>query len=101
MVERSTRGTIILTYLKFVKKKWGKVGMDQCLSDIGLDPELKDGQYYSDEVLGNVIKWIYKNKGPEAVKQSGSFTTKDLGNILIWQGRGRVPGREQGSDQAL
>ena len=49
MAERKTRGTVILTYLKFVKKKWGKVGLETCLSDIGLDADENIWEKYKSE----------------------------------------------------
>jgi len=83
-MDRKIRGSVINGYLGYVKKKWGKEGLDKCLRDIGLEGEtIKEGHYYQDEISGNILRWIHREKGAEAVVDSGRFVTQNLG-ILAW-----------------
>ena len=86
-MERRTRGSVMNGYLKFIQKKWGKVGLDECVKEVGLEGmDFKDGQYYQDEIIGNVLRWIHREKGREAVKDAGRFILHNLG-ILSWMVR--------------
>ena len=81
--DRLTRGSAINGMLKFVKKKWGKEGLDACLHDIGIADNLNDGKYYPDAILGNILKWIRREKGMKYVREGGKFTVQHLG-MLSW-----------------
>ncbi|MCK4718392.1 MAG: hypothetical protein KAT70_06965 [Thermoplasmata archaeon] len=83
-MERRIRGSSLNGYLKFIKKKWGTSGMEQCMRDIGIDDmTFKDGHYYQDEVVGNVLRWVHREKGREAVVEAGGSILHNLG-ILSW-----------------
>jgi predicted hydrocarbon binding protein len=86
-MERKTRGSVINGYLKYIRKKWGAEGEKQCRKDLGMDDyEFKDGQYYQDEMVGNVLRWINRTRGREAVKDGGRFIMHNMG-ILSWMVR--------------
>ena len=71
-------------YLKFIKKKWGAEGLNQCKKDVGIeDMDFKDGHYYHDEVIGNVLRWLHREKGRESILEAGGFIMHNLG-ILSW-----------------
>ena len=71
-------------YLRFIKKKWGADGLAQCKKDVGLEGmEFKDGGYYQDEIIGNVLRWLHREKGRDALKEAGKFIMHNLG-ILSW-----------------
>ena len=83
-MERKTRGSVINGYLDYIKKRWGVVGLKQCISEVGFEGmHFKDGQYYQDEMVGNVLRWISRTKGKDAVKDAGKFIMHNLG-ILSW-----------------
>jgi len=83
-MERRTRGTVLNGYLKFIKEKWGMSELKVARADMGIDNlDFKDGQYYQDEIIGNVLRWISRNKGEDAVKEAGRFLLHNLG-ILSW-----------------
>ena len=83
-MERRTRGSVMNGYLKFIKKKWGVEGLAQCKRDTGIeDMEFRDGHYYHDEVIGNVLRWVHREKGREAIMDAGGFIMHNLG-ILSW-----------------
>ncbi len=78
--EREIRGQIINGYLDFVKKTWGKDGLEDCRKAAGLeDIKLKDGQFYSNEIMMHILTWIKDTHGIERVKQAGNFAVKNLG----------------------
>ncbi len=85
-MERRTRGSVMNAYLKFIKRKWGKEGLEQCLSDLGLDNMFKDGQYYHNEIHENLLRWISREKGLEYVEEGGKFVIQNLG-IVAWMVR--------------
>ena len=82
-MSRRVRGSVMNAYLKFIKKKWGKSGLDKCLSDLGLKETFVDGQYYHSEIHENLLRWIHRVKGEEAVQQGGAFVIQNLG-IISW-----------------
>ena len=83
-MERRTRGSVLNGYLKFIKEKYGGSELKVARADMGIDNlNFKDGQYYQDEIIGNVLRWINRNKGEEAVKEAGRFVLHNLG-ILSW-----------------
>ena len=80
MIERKIRGSVINGYLKFVEKTWGKDGLENCRRDVKLDGiHLKDGAYFPNAMLLEIIKWISKNHGMEYVRKAGKHTVKNLG----------------------
>ncbi|MCK5024811.1 MAG: hypothetical protein KAR56_04260 [Thermoplasmata archaeon] len=86
-MERRTRGSVLNGYLKFIEHKWGVSNLKIARADMGIDNlNFKDGQYYQDEIIGNVLRWINRNKGQEAVKEAGRFILHNLG-ILNWMVR--------------
>jgi len=86
-MERRTRGSVLNGYLKFIEHKWGKASLKVARADMGIDSlNFKDGKYYQDEIIGNVLRWINRNKGEDAVKDAGRFILHNLG-ILSWMVR--------------
>ncbi|MDO9537421.1 MAG: hypothetical protein Q7J68_03780 [Thermoplasmata archaeon] len=83
-MDRRTRGSVMNGYLKFIQKKWGVEGLAQCKKDVGIeDMEFRDGQYYQDAIIGNVLRWMHREKGRESLKEAGKFIMHNLG-ILSW-----------------
>ena len=83
-MERRTRGSVLNGYLKFIQKKWGKLGLEQCKKNIGIEGmDFKDGNYYQDEIVGNILRWVHREKGEEAVADAGRSVLHNLG-ILSW-----------------
>ena len=86
-MERRTRGSVLNGYLKFIQEKWGTSELKVARADMGIDNlNFKDGQYYQDEIIGNVLRWIHRNKGKDAVIEAGRFVLHNLG-ILSWMVR--------------
>lgn len=81
--ERLLRGSVIRGYLKFIKKKWGKAGMGQCLKEVGMDEDINEGSYYKGAIHIGILRWIRKEKGDEFLREAGKFTVLNLG-IMSW-----------------
>lgn len=83
-MERKTRGSVLNGYLKYIKEEWGASEMKVARADLGIDHmDFSDGQYYQDEMVGNVLRWIRRTKGKDAVNGAGRFILHNLG-ILSW-----------------
>ena len=68
-------------FFGYIQKKWGKEGLEQCKKDIRLEIDIKDGGYYPDEILVQILKWIGREKGMEYVQEGGKYTVFNLGMI--------------------
>ena len=80
MAERQVRSSVINGYLKFIEKTWGREGLEECLAAANLgDLKIKDGHFYPNDMLLEVILWISRNKGMEYVRKAGKHTVKNLG----------------------
>jgi len=82
-MERRVRGSILNSYLDFIKKKWGKDGYELCMNDLGFEENFKNGHYYRDEIRENILRWISREKGIEYCVECGKFIVSNLG-ILSW-----------------
>ena len=78
---RLTRGSAMNGFFGYIQKKWGKEGLEQCKMDIKLDIDIKDGGYYPDEILVQILKWIGREKGMNHVRDGGKYTALNLGMI--------------------
>lgn len=86
-MERRTRGSVLNGYLEYIQQKWGVAELKVARADMGIDNlDFKDGHYYQDEIIGNVLRWIHRNKGRDAVKVAGRSILHNLG-ILNWMVR--------------
>lgn len=84
MSERMVSGVTITGYLNFIKKTKGKDGLNQCLRETNLDViEVKNPLKYPYEYQVNVLKWIQKNQGDDAVVRAGRFAATDLGPLKL------------------
>ena len=77
------RGDVLNAYLKFIEKRWGKDGLDQCQKGVGIMDPFKDGEYYDDVYRENILKWLMQEKGKNEVIEGGKFVVKNL-NLLGW-----------------
>ena len=82
--DRTKVAAIMAQQLQSYVTKWGKEGLDQCKKEVGIEEiEFRDGRYYQDEIIGNVLRWLHREKGREAVTEAGRFILHNLG-ILSW-----------------
>ena len=82
-MERRVRGSILNSYMDFIKTKWGKEGYEQCITDIGIEEGFKNGHYYRDEIRENILRWMSREKGDEYTVECGKYIVSNLG-ILSW-----------------
>ncbi len=79
MAERLTRGSSIKGHLRYVEKRFGKLGLEECKKAVGLDYKLREKEFYPDKIQNDILKWLSRNKGPDMPRLSGKFTVKNLG----------------------
>ena len=80
MAKKQIRGSVLIGYLKFIKKKWGAEGVNQCCETIGMSPkDFKEGAWYDQGYDTKIIDWIAKTKGAEYVEIAGNSAIKNLG----------------------
>ena len=76
----TVRGSIIVTLLKYVKKKWGKNGLHEFMTSTSMDPNAYEeiGNYSSDEAM-IIMDWIDTTHGRQELQNLGRFTAQDIG----------------------
>ena len=79
MTENLAKGAVINGFLKFVKKKWGQIGLNDAMKYAGVSMMPKDGEWVPAVKFDMVLEWIAKNKGMDNVKGAGKNSAKDLG----------------------
>ena len=79
MEDRKVKGSVLLGYMKFIHKAWGQDGLDELISDIGIDPDIKEDMLYIDEWSAKILAWIADNKGEEYIERAGKYAITDLG----------------------
>lgn len=79
MAEKMAKGAILNGYLKFIKKKWGKFGLEEAMKYAGVKKMPKDGEWGPAYEFDKVLEWIANNKGMNNVKEAARYYAKDLG----------------------
>jgi len=81
MDESVLRGSVIIGYLEYIRKTWGKHGLEELHLATGVDLGMfKPGKWYSPGYSESVLRWISeKGGGPEAVTRAGNYIIKHLG----------------------
>ncbi|MCK5024621.1 MAG: hypothetical protein KAR56_03290 [Thermoplasmata archaeon] len=78
--EKKVRGDILISFLKYIKKKWGQDGIKECSDYVGFDPNsIRSGQWYEIHLLIKCYNWLVETKGKNNVKQGGKFVIMNLG----------------------
>jgi len=85
--ERAVRGQILKTYFKFIRKKWGESGHDECISSTNVNPaDILDERWYPNEFSLKVQQWIYDSHGPDSCRKMGFTLSTEVGIIayIAW-----------------
>jgi predicted hydrocarbon binding protein len=81
-IEKKCKGSVIQGYAKYLKKKWGQAGLEEC--EGVLKYRVKDivsDKWYPAEFNDNMLKWIYETKGHDAIFQAGSSLVSEIGIV--------------------
>lgn len=86
MDKSQVRGSIINGYLRFIKLKWGKRGLEKCLVDIGIYEKLdgcflKEGMFYPVHIKNSILEWIEEKKGEKYITEGGKKMVDHLGPL--------------------
>ena len=74
------KGSVVNGYLKFVKKSWGKQGLEDCLDECDLRGQVySEKEFYPIDDMVKILQWISRNKGMDKVRAAGNFSIRNLG----------------------
>ncbi|MDG6220247.1 MAG: hypothetical protein QCI38_02200 [Candidatus Thermoplasmatota archaeon] len=80
MSDLRIRGSVIVGYMQFVKKTWGKAGLEELEKDTNLSIDyFKEGLWYDAEFSNSILAWVRKRGGEEYLKKAGNYLMKNLG----------------------
>ncbi len=80
MEKRMLKGGVILGYFAFIKKSYGKEGLNQCIEALGFGPkDVKAEKTYPRVNSDKVLQWLSENKGMDATRHCGAYTVMHLG----------------------
>ena len=79
MEGRMIKGVIFNGYLSFIKKKWGKEGMNRAMEYAGMKQEPRDGEWVSLEKTYKLLEWIEKEHGRGYIVDAGKWMMKGMG----------------------
>ncbi len=80
--EKVVKGASLNAILKFIKKKWGRDGVEEALKYAGIKKAPKDGEWFPAEKMNKVIEWVGEKKGPEKAREAGEFTVTNMGVFM-------------------
>ncbi|MFH0816652.1 MAG: hypothetical protein V1934_07545 [Methanobacteriota archaeon] len=82
MGEKRVRGSVLIGYLKFIRKSWGEQGAMQVRGVVNFDlDKLKESSWYDITCSSAILGWLKNKKGWESVETCGNMTVKDLGML--------------------
>jgi hypothetical protein len=80
--DRKIKGRVINTYLKFIKSKWGQVGLTSCQNDTEIDlKNINDEMWYPNTHSEKLQKWISDKHGLKYCKMLGFEVATETGVI--------------------
>ena len=54
--ERKTRGSVLNGYLNYIGRRWGKEGIESCMTHVGLgDVSINDGKWYPEIFSARIL----------------------------------------------
>ena len=81
MKSRQVKGAVLIGYMKFIRKTWGKEGLEEFISAIDIEPVIQEDRWYDDVWSTKTLAWISENKGEDYVERSGKFAIMNLGEM--------------------
>ncbi len=79
--KKEIRGILLNGLLRFVKRKWGIQGLEECKKKNEIGGEIQDGLFYPISVSFDILEWIYTKKGENKVIEAGRYLVNDMGYI--------------------
>lgn len=97
--EKKVKGRALIGYGKFIKKKWGQDGLEECEHVLGYKfKELGEDKWYPASHTDNLLKWIGDTHGMEAVRNAGRAMVTEVGMVSFVA---RMAGFERILDKAM
>jgi len=79
MDNRHCKGSTVNAKLKYIKKKWGLLGMEEAMKFAGLSKAPKNGEWVPIRKEHLVMEWVVKNRGRKYIRDMGKHTSTNLG----------------------
>ena len=101
--DKKVKGTVMIGYRNFVKKKWGIDGLDKAFKERRIDlTDLQDERWYHYQISVDLLDWIEENHGIDYCRQAGLSVIADAG-VITWAARvlGIKRVLERGKDEFL
>jgi hypothetical protein len=97
--ERRVKGRALIGYCKYIKKKWGKDGLESFEKSTGLNAsEFAEDKWYPASDTEAIINWIAQNYGPLEVRSAARSMVAEAGIISFLA---RAAGIDRVLDRAL
>ncbi len=75
-------GSSLLGYRKFIKKKWGKAGVEDVEKFINFKlDDVTDEKWYPSILNDSMLAWIAQNYGMDMVRQAGFYIVTNVGIV--------------------
>jgi hypothetical protein len=81
---RLARGAVILGYARYIKKKWGREGIEACQKAIGMpQAQISEDGWYPEKVLNDTLAWISESHGRDHVLKAAAYTINSSGLVAF------------------
>jgi len=82
MSEKKVRGSLLNSYTKYIKKKWGGDGLKECAKVIGMNPDdISAKEWYGLELSIKILECVNEKGGQEHIEKCGGEVLQDIGAI--------------------
>ncbi len=78
MSGKHVRGSVLRGYLKFIKRFWDDVDIEEILGEIDYD-EISEIEWYDVSILERIHRYVADRKDIKYIKIMGNYIVKDLG----------------------
>ena len=97
--EKCVKGRALIGYCKYIKKKWGKDGLEEFEKSTGIrSSEYMEDKWYPAADTEKLIEWIAANHGPLEVRNAARSMVTEVGIISFMA---RAAGMDRVLDKAL
>ena len=97
--EKKVKGRPLLGYSKYIKKKWGKEGLDSCEKAVGYKfSDIKEEAWYPSYFSDDISAWTAETHGMEEVRKSGQAMVTEVGIISYFA---KMAGLQKVLDRAM
>ena len=79
MDDKRIKGAAIIGLLNVIKKKWGKIGVEEAMKYAELENTPKNGDWVPLTKMYRLLEWVDKNKGENYIFEIGRKMPRVMG----------------------